>query len=180
MLASLAAQNLSAIDLNFSKLFPDTDGFSPDDVINWVQRALHFSSIRLMKSSLAELGAQKKLSLADFEQALQDFTPGSLRGTKLTQSETKWSDIGGIVSYMLCVDYNCLGLQQTRNILRETLDWPTRYSRVFRSCPLRLRSGSEFFSCDDVTLYDMVVFCFLDILGVVKLTSLPLLHENAV
>jgi len=30
---------------------------------------------------------------------------------------------------------------ETRRILRETLEWPTKYPSIFANCPLRLRSG---------------------------------------
>ncbi len=34
-----------------------------------------------------------------------------------------------------------LGLAETRRILRETLEWPTKYAAIFAQSPLRLRSG---------------------------------------
>jgi hypothetical protein len=33
------------------------------------------------------------------------------------------------------------GLHATRQVLRETLEWPTKYAAIFAKCPLRLRSG---------------------------------------
>jgi len=41
-----------------------------------------------------------------------------------------------------------LGLYETRRMLRETLEWPTKYGPIFKQSPLRLRSGSEIL--DDV------------------------------
>ena len=40
-----------------------------------------------------------------------------------------------------------LGLYETRRMLRETLEWPTKYGPIFKQSPLRLRSGyvSDFF-----------------------------------
>jgi len=35
-----------------------------------------------------------------------------------------------------------LGLHEPRRVLRETLEWPTKYAQIFANCPLRLRSGS--------------------------------------
>ncbi|QRV84134.1 AAA family ATPase [Ceratobasidium sp. AG-Ba] len=55
------------------------------------------------------------------------FVPLSLRGVKLQKSDVSWSDIGG--------------LEETRRVLRETLEWPTKYGAIFAKCPLRLRSG---------------------------------------
>jgi hypothetical protein len=53
--------------------------------------------------------------------------PLSLRDVKLEKSSVAWSDIGGLV--------------ETRQVLRETLEWPTKYAAIFAGCPLRLRSG---------------------------------------
>jgi peroxin-1 len=63
----------------------------------------------------------------DFIAAQEAFTPFSLRGVSLQKSDVRWADIGG--------------LHDARQILRETLEWPTKYARIFANCPLRLRSG---------------------------------------
>ena len=41
-----------------------------------------------------------------------------------------------------------LGLAETRRVLRETLEWPTKYAAIFAQSPLRLRSGyvDDFYS----------------------------------
>jgi peroxin-1 len=88
-----------------------------------VDRSLHQAAIRAGKSGRVTLD----LSLADVRLAQADFTPLSLRDVKLQKSEVEWSDIGG--------------LQETRRVLRETLEWPTKYGAIFASSPLRLRSG---------------------------------------
>ncbi|KAF9585912.1 Peroxisome biosynthesis protein pex1 [Lunasporangiospora selenospora] len=67
------------------------------------------------------------LTQADFLKAQEGFVPSSLRGVKLQSSATSWLDIGG--------------LTETRRILLETLEWPTKYASIFSQCPLRLRSG---------------------------------------
>lgn len=33
------------------------------------------------------------------------------------------------------------GLYETKRVLRETLEWPTKYGPIFAQSPLRLRSG---------------------------------------
>ncbi|KAK4055252.1 Peroxisome biosynthesis protein pex1 [Microbotryomycetes sp. JL201] len=68
-----------------------------------------------------------ELGYEDFISAQAGFVPLSLRDVKLQKSETQWADIGG--------------LHETRQTLRETLEWPTKYGAIFASCPLRLRSG---------------------------------------
>lgn len=68
-----------------------------------------------------------ELTLDDFTAAQVGFVPLSLRDVKLQKSEVQWADIGG--------------LHETRRVLRETLEWPTKYGAIFANCPLRLRSG---------------------------------------
>jgi hypothetical protein len=68
-----------------------------------------------------------RLSATDFDSALKDFVPFSLKDVKLQSSSVKWSDIGG--------------LQDVRRTLRETLEWPVKYAAIFKQSPLRLRSG---------------------------------------
>ncbi|EEB99421.1 hypothetical protein MPER_00907, partial [Moniliophthora perniciosa FA553] len=78
-----------------------------------------------MKMTLAQ--KDPILTMTDFEDAKAGFVPLSLRDIKLEKSETSWSDIGG--------------LQETKRVLRETLEWPTKYGPIFAQSPLRLRSG---------------------------------------
>jgi peroxin-1 len=112
-----------ADDFNFASIAAQTDGYLPVDLRDLIDRALHQAAIRAGKHGRITLD----LSLADTRAAQADFTPLSLRDVKLQKSEVEWSDIGG--------------LQETRRVLRETLEWPTKYSAIFASSPLRLRSG---------------------------------------
>lgn len=59
--------------------------------------------------------------------AMAAFTPASLKGAGLFESSVSWSDIGG--------------LHEVREEIKKTLEWPSKYSFLYRSCPLRLRSG---------------------------------------
>lgn len=68
-----------------------------------------------------------QLTMDSFHAALSTFVPLSLRDVKLQKSEVQWSDIGG--------------LKEVRSVLRETLEFPTKYAAIFANCPLRLRSG---------------------------------------
>lgn len=67
------------------------------------------------------------MSKVDFDAALENFTPATLRNVTLTHSSTTFSSVGG--------------LKETRNILLETLLYPTKYAPIFANSPLRLRSG---------------------------------------
>lgn len=74
-----------------------------------------------------ELQPQTQLTAADFNAAQTNFVPLSLRDVKLQKTDIAWSDIGG--------------LYETKQVLRETLEWPTKYAAIFAQSPLRLRSG---------------------------------------
>ncbi|KAG8706976.1 Peroxisome biosynthesis protein pex1, partial [Ceratobasidium sp. 394] len=114
----------AAKPLNFVALATDTEGYSATDLQDLVGRAVHAAAVR---SATDELGSSPVLLPVDFAKAQEDFVPLSLRGVKLQKSEVSWSDIGG--------------LEETRRVLRETLEWPTKYGAIFTKCPLRLRSG---------------------------------------
>jgi peroxin-1 len=66
-------------------------------------------------------------SAQDLLAAQDGFTPLALKGVPLQKSSTNWADIGG--------------LDEVKALLKETLEWPTRYEPLFRNVPLRLRSG---------------------------------------
>ncbi|KAI0404832.1 AAA-domain-containing protein [Xylaria palmicola] len=115
-------------DLDFLDLAGETDGYMPGDLILLVSRARNEALIR----SVGENTSQKsldivQLSRTDFDRALKEFTPASLRNVTLQTSTTTFDSIGG--------------LQETRRILLETLQYPTKYAPIFAQCPLRLRSG---------------------------------------
>lgn len=98
------------------------DGYLPGDLWTLCERAQHETALRQLED-----GQASAIKLADFQKALADFVPSSLRGVKLQKSDVKWNDIGG--------------LKETKAVLLETLEWPTKYAPIFASCPLRLRSG---------------------------------------
>ncbi|KAL5638488.1 hypothetical protein ACGC1H_005240 [Rhizoctonia solani] len=110
--------------LNFVALATDTEGYSATDLQDLVGRAVHAAAVR---SATNDPNGAPVLLPADFARAQEDFVPLTLRGVKLQKSEVSWSDIGG--------------LHETRRVLRETLEWPTKYGAIFAKCPLRLRSG---------------------------------------
>ncbi|KDQ13914.1 hypothetical protein BOTBODRAFT_175049 [Botryobasidium botryosum FD-172 SS1] len=113
-----------ADSLNYVALATQTEGYSATDLQDLVGRAVHQAAIRASKGQPDQ---RPVLLPADFHAAQVDFTPLSLRDVKLQKSEVLWSDIGG--------------LHETRRVLRETLEWPTKYGAIFAKCPLRLRSG---------------------------------------
>ncbi|KAJ1331051.1 peroxin-1 [Microdochium nivale] len=114
--------------LDFLDLAGETDGYMPGDLLLLVSRARNEALIR----SVTESASHKSLDIAqlsrqDFDSALKGFTPASLRNVTLQASTTTFDSIGG--------------LQETRQVLLETLQYPTKYAPIFAQCPLRLRSG---------------------------------------
>lgn len=114
-------------DLDLLDVAGDTDGYMPGDLSLLISRARNEAMMRsLSAASDTELSAVP-LGRVDFENALKGFTPASLRNVSLQSSTTTFASIGG--------------LTETRRILLETLQYPTKYAPIFAQCPLRLRSG---------------------------------------
>lgn len=115
-------------DVDFLDIAGQCDGFMPGDIVLLISRIRNEAIIR---SSIDDpeadpVGAVTIIS-QDISKALQGFMPASLRNIPLQSSITQWDDIGG--------------LRATRQILLETLQYPTIYAPIFANCPLRLRSG---------------------------------------
>ncbi|KAL1943757.1 hypothetical protein VTO73DRAFT_4202 [Trametes versicolor] len=137
VLAHIVDEHMSSSDiiqdpaapLNYTALATQTEGYSVTDLKDLVARAVHRAAIRSsqLDSSNADEAQQTTLTPTDFAAAQVDFVPHSLRDVKLQKSEVVWADIGG--------------LQDTKRVLRETLEWPTKYGPIFAQSPLRLRSG---------------------------------------
>ena len=111
--------------LDFREIAGQTDGCMPGDLVLLISRARGEALIRIAKEFTHDSGLN--LIYKDFQQALIGFKPASLRDVTLQSSSTKFSSIGG--------------LEGTRKMLLETLQYPTKYAPIFAKCPLRLRSG---------------------------------------
>lgn len=115
-------------DLDFLDLAGETDGYMPGDLILLVSRARNEALIRSVGETTSKQSFDiVQLGRSDFDRALKGFTPVSLRNVTLQTSTTTFDSIGG--------------LKETRQILLETLQYPTKYAPIFAQCPLRLRSG---------------------------------------
>ncbi|KAL9102098.1 MAG: hypothetical protein Q9163_002721 [Psora crenata] len=113
-------------DVDLLDLAGQTDGYMPGDLILLVSRAKNEALIRTVEAS-ADSPTRITLVTQDFQNALRGFTPASLRNVTLQSSKVTFDSIGG--------------LHETRKILVETLQYPTKYAPIFAQCPLRLRSG---------------------------------------
>ncbi|KZT58647.1 AAA-domain-containing protein [Calocera cornea HHB12733] len=116
----IGPESLHDGELNLAALAAQSEGYSASDIQDWAGRAIHQALIRSQDTDPA-------VTSGDFTAAQVDFTPLALRNVKLQSSKVEWTDVGG--------------LQETKRILRETLEWPTKYAAIFAKCPLRLRSG---------------------------------------
>ncbi|KHN96341.1 ATPase, AAA-type, core [Metarhizium album ARSEF 1941] len=115
-------------DLDFLDVAGLTDGYMPGDLSVLVARARNEAVIRCIAESPPDAtDGAVRLSRVDFDRALKGFTPAPLRNVALQSSKTTFESIGG--------------LHETRRVLLETLEYPTRYAPIFAQCPLRLRSG---------------------------------------
>lgn len=114
-------------DLDFLDIAGSTDGYMPGDLTVLVSRAENEAVIRAIAESPDSDSSTIHLARLDFDKALKGFTPASLRNVTLQSSSTSFKSIGG--------------LQETRQVLLETLQYPTKYAPIFAQCPLRLRSG---------------------------------------
>ncbi|KAL2200063.1 P-loop containing nucleoside triphosphate hydrolase protein [Corynascus similis CBS 632.67] len=114
-------------DLDFLDIAGQTDGYMPGDLILLISRARNEALSRSVGESPDLDASVIRLSRTDFDSALKGFTPASLRNVTLQSSTTTFASIGG--------------LTETRQVLLETLQYPTKYAPIFAQCPLRLRSG---------------------------------------
>ncbi|KAI0812846.1 AAA-domain-containing protein [Xylaria sp. FL0064] len=113
--------------IDFARLTNLTESYMPRDLILLVERAKYVALARFMSDNSDE--GKMTIPLADehFDEALEGFTPVSLRNMSLGTSNASFDSIGG--------------LKETRRVLLETIQYPTTYAPVFAQCPLRLRSG---------------------------------------
>lgn len=100
-----------------SDIASELEGYLPLDLENLLDRTFHYMIAEGMQT----------FKYKHFIDAVEGYTPTSLRGVKLQKSTTNWADIGGLI--------------EVKRILLETLEWPTKYAPIFEKCKLRLRSG---------------------------------------
>ncbi|KAJ3330209.1 Peroxisome biosynthesis protein pex1 [Gonapodya sp. JEL0774] len=130
ILSASPALSKSVDSVDLTSIASSTEGYLPADLRTLVERAVHESAMRRMAGVQTALGQKFQTDLLvqqDFDRAQKDFVPSSLRGVKLQKTEVSWKDVGGLI--------------ETKRVLKETLEWPTKYAVIFANSPLRLRSG---------------------------------------
>ncbi|CAH0519894.1 unnamed protein product [Peronospora belbahrii] len=111
--------------IDFGLLSSLTEGYSLRDLSDATDRALHQMFRR--HTLLQQTKGAYKLQQSDFEEGIEDFQPTALVGVNLFKSSIKWSDVGG--------------LRQVRTVLKDTLELPTRYAKLYNNTPIKLPAG---------------------------------------
>jgi peroxin-1 len=114
--------------VDFGLLSSLTEGYSLRDLSSATDRALHHMFKRhalLEPTRSAEI--THKVQQSDFVEGIEDFQPTALIGVDLFKSSVKWSDVGG--------------LQSVRTVLKDTLELPTRYAKLYDNTPIKLPAG---------------------------------------
>ncbi|KAI8911119.1 P-loop containing nucleoside triphosphate hydrolase protein [Gorgonomyces haynaldii] len=103
-------------NLNLDDIVLKMDGYAVSDIKQLHKRAIQQG-----------LQRNSKISEQDFYKVLESFKPLSLMNVQLHESKTKWADIGGMT--------------EAKEMIVQTLKWPTMYPQIYQSFTLRLRSG---------------------------------------
>jgi transitional endoplasmic reticulum ATPase len=114
-----------AEDVDLGKLADLTHGFVGADLAHLCKEA----AMRVIRRFLpkinleadvipAEILNQMKVTMSDFLEALKEVEPSALREVMIEVPNVRWSDIGG--------------LEDVKQILRETVEWPLKYPEVFQ------------------------------------------------
>ncbi|KAE8900407.1 hypothetical protein PF005_g1768 [Phytophthora fragariae] len=114
--------------IDYSLLSSLTEGYSLRDLSSATDRALHqmFKRHALLQPSKS-FEVTYKVQQSDFVEGIEDFQPTALIGVDLFKSSIKWSDVGG--------------LQHVRTVLKDTLELPTRYAKLYDNTPIKLPAG---------------------------------------
>ncbi|NXL75318.1 PEX1 factor, partial [Leptocoma aspasia] len=129
MLYSIVKEKLSSdpndfSDLDLQCIAKETEGFVARDFTMLVDRAIHSCASKQNASDDGDLN----LSTVDFQKVLKDFTPLALRNVTLHKpKDLGWDRIGG--------------LNDVKQILRDTIMLPAKYPELFANLPIRQRSG---------------------------------------
>ncbi|KAK7251956.1 hypothetical protein RIF29_35585 [Crotalaria pallida] len=107
------------------------DGYDGYDMEILVDRAVHAAVRRFLPSSAAIYEHVCPTLLGeDFSQAMHDFLPVAMRDISKSASDggrSGWDDVGGLVDI--------------RNSIKEMIELPSKFPKIFAKAPLRLRSN---------------------------------------
>jgi peroxin-1 len=118
----LSETKIPVHSLNIEDIAGRMDGYSLGDMKVFLDSVIKNSMVRYIGNNDSH-----SINESDFEETLRSFKPFSLTTAKVESSPVEWNSIGGMSS--------------TKELLLQTLKWPTKYPQIFKQCPLRLRSG---------------------------------------
>lgn len=114
--------------IDYGLLSSLTEGYSLRDLSGATDRALHQMVKRhalLQPTKAFEIAY--KVQQSDFVDGIEDFQPTALIGVDLFKSSVQWCDVGG--------------LKQVRTVLKDTLELPTRYAKLYNNTAIKLPAG---------------------------------------
>ncbi|WVZ23562.1 hypothetical protein V8G54_002106 [Vigna mungo] len=107
------------------------DGYDGYDLEILVDRTVH-SAVRRFLPPNASIDVRESPAILreDFSQAMLDFLPVAMRDITKSASDdgrSGWNDVGGLVDI--------------RNAIKEMIELPSKFPKIFAQAPLRLRSN---------------------------------------
>lgn len=122
-----------AQDVNLEKIAEVTHGFVGADIASLCKEA----AMHALRTILPEIDIEKEIPqevldklqirMADFEDALKNIEPSAMREVFVEVPNVHWDDIGG--------------LENVKQELRETVEWPLKYKDVFEVTRTRAPKG---------------------------------------
>jgi transitional endoplasmic reticulum ATPase len=113
-----------ANDIDFARLAQLTPGFVGADLEALCREAAMIALRRVLPHIDYQRGyipyetlVNLNITMADFQAALREIVPSTTREVYVEVSETTWDDIGG--------------LEKTKDLLTEGVEWPLRYPEVY-------------------------------------------------
>jgi transitional endoplasmic reticulum ATPase len=123
-----------ANDIDFPRIAQLTPGFVGADLESLCREAAMIALRRVLPYIDYQRGyipyetlVNLNITMADFQAALREVEPSTTREVYVEVSETSWDDIGG--------------LEKTKTLLTEGVEWPLRYPEVYASAKVEAPRG---------------------------------------
>src|SRR5579863_4889296 len=123
-----------ANDVDFARLAQLTPGFVGADLEALCREAAMIALRRVLPHIDYQRGyipyeilVSLSITMADFQAALREIEPSTTREVYVEVSETSWDDIGG--------------LQKTKELLTEGVEWPLRFPEVYSNAKVEAPRG---------------------------------------
>jgi len=92
-----------------------THGYSGDDLINLINKAIMYSMQRKLEKGSKGLYLEDE----DFERAMKDITPSALKEFAIEVPKISWADIGGY--------------EETKMEMQRVIEWPLKYRDIYEA-----------------------------------------------